>query len=308
MADPALVIFQKQLGDTVLLEPALSKLAAATGQKVHLWCKPSLSPLVELMEDVRAYERRQRFESVWVYEKGSKATFRAFLTSAHAKHLRVRSSTSASLHHRLVFDDIQVKPKVKCYFAQWYWDVTNVGSATFRPPRLRQPRDDWRPNLELPDRFILLNATASEERKSWRSESWRSVINVLEREISLPIVFAGSGPEWAKTHVGEIQASTHGIDAFGRTNLKEFMYLASRAALVLAVDGACSHLSQAFGRPCVTIFSATNDIKTSSWQYPSERAFSLVEKPDGDLASTADEVAREAVRLFHTYERPAQPA
>ncbi|HEX7861508.1 MAG TPA: glycosyltransferase family 9 protein [Verrucomicrobiae bacterium] len=309
MADPALVIFQKQLGDTVLLEPALAKLAAATGEKVHLWCKPSLAPVVELMENARVRERRQSFDSIWVYEKGSKATFRAFLTSARKKHLRMRSAASVRWHHRVVFDDIQFKPKVNCYFAQWYWDVTEVGGGSFRQPRLRRPPIDWRPKLALPERFLLLNATASEERKCWRADAWRNVLGALRKEIRLPIIFTGSGPEWAKQHVETLRASVYGLDAFARTNLKEFMFLISRAELVLTVDGACSHLAQAFARPCATIFSATNDIKTSSWYYPNERSFTLVEKPGMNLASTSDEVVREALKLFHSHARSAgQPA
>jgi ADP-heptose:LPS heptosyltransferase len=209
----------------------------------------------------------------------------------------------------MVFDDIQFKPKVNCYFAQWYWDVTDVGGGSFRPPRLRQPSADWRPNLALPERFLLLNATASEERKCWRADAWHSVLSVLGKETGLPVIFTGSGPEWAKQHVETLRGPVNGVSAFARTNLKEFMFLISRAELVLTVDGACSHLAQAFARPCATIFSATNDIKTSSWYYPNERAFTLVEKPEINLASTSDEVVREALKLFRSHARSVgQPA
>ena len=45
-----LVIFRKQLGDVLLLEPALAKLAASTGGSVMLATRPGFEPLLELME------------------------------------------------------------------------------------------------------------------------------------------------------------------------------------------------------------------------------------------------------------------
>ena len=41
-----LVILHKQLGDTVLLEPVLRKIAHLTGERVHLLCPPQWRPLI----------------------------------------------------------------------------------------------------------------------------------------------------------------------------------------------------------------------------------------------------------------------
>jgi hypothetical protein len=43
-----LVIFNKQLGDTVLLEPVLRRHAQAAGGLVELICPAALAPLIEL--------------------------------------------------------------------------------------------------------------------------------------------------------------------------------------------------------------------------------------------------------------------
>ena len=53
MSNTPLVIFRKQLGDVLLLEPALAKLAAGTGGRVAFLTRPSFSPLLSLMEQVQ---------------------------------------------------------------------------------------------------------------------------------------------------------------------------------------------------------------------------------------------------------------
>jgi ADP-heptose:LPS heptosyltransferase len=75
----------------------------------------------------------------------------------------------------------------------------------------------------------------------------------------MPLVLTGGTTEWERGLCAEIEK---GVDVVtnlgGRTNLRGVMAVASRASLVLAVDGFVSHLASAFRRPCMTFFGPTN--------------------------------------------------
>jgi heptosyltransferase-2 len=74
-----------------------------------------------------------------------------------------------------------------------------------------------------------------------------------------PLILVGGGEPWQQEHCAEIraQAPVGLMDVAGRTTLREYLHLISRARLVLSVDGSASHLAQAFGRATLTLFGPT---------------------------------------------------
>ena len=79
-----LVIFHKQLGDTLLLEPALAKLAAFHGEPVRLSTRASFLAMVDLMDGVvaEASVGMGRASRVISFSANGRAGFKTFLTSA----------------------------------------------------------------------------------------------------------------------------------------------------------------------------------------------------------------------------------
>jgi ADP-heptose:LPS heptosyltransferase len=75
----------------------------------------------------------------------------------------------------------------------------------------------------------------------------------------MPVVLTGGTTEWERGLCAEIEkALMPSRTSVARTNLRGVMAVASRASLVLAVDGFVSHLASAFRRPCMTFFGPTN--------------------------------------------------
>ena len=91
MSGYPLVVLHKQLGDVLLLEPALYKLANAVQSKVMLATRPEFSPMVELMQDVLPMPSGafRRASEVISFGPRLRAGLIALSTSAQRKRLIV---------------------------------------------------------------------------------------------------------------------------------------------------------------------------------------------------------------------------
>jgi len=85
--NPYSVIFYKQLGDVLLLEPSLAKLAAASKRKVLLNTRKEHGPLVYLMKDVEVAGSplRQKVSTLISFTATQRAALRACLIRAESK-------------------------------------------------------------------------------------------------------------------------------------------------------------------------------------------------------------------------------
>jgi ADP-heptose:LPS heptosyltransferase len=85
------------------------------------------------------------------------------------------------------------------------------------------------------------------------------MIERVKQVTGMPVVLTGGTTEWER---GLCAGMADGVDGVtnlgGQTHLRGVMAVASRARMVLAVDGFVSHLASAFRRPCMTFFGPTN--------------------------------------------------
>lgn len=257
-----LVIFHKQLGDTVLLEPVLRRHALVAGGFVDLICPSAFAPLVELMPRVRlaAGRRRWRPDTAWAYDWGSRSTRAAALTFCRDKHLLVPNRDCVRLGHWLSFQNRHVRPYVDRHISRYFWEETKVSDTeTFSHVRLDSPPSCWAADFWVDDPYVLLNPVSAWRRKSYDVNKWAEVLSHV-RELGLPrVVMTGGVEGWQQEHCAEIAVASKALgvavdDVSGRTSLKGFIHLVSRAAMVLCVDGAAAHLSRGLSVPCVTIF------------------------------------------------------
>lgn len=259
-----LVIFHKQLGDTVLLEPVLRKLAQASGEQVQMLCPRQFEPVIELMPHARLASGRGRWlpDRLWAYDWGGKTTRAAAITLCREKHLLIPPSRDwVTRAHRFTFTSIDVQPYLDRYLAQYFWDQTKAPACTenYSPPHLEQPPLEWKPCQWNGGSFLLLNPVSAWKRKCYDAESWSRVLEGV-RDLDFPqVLMSGGNDDWQRSHCEEIvsAAAAKGVkvtDISGTTNLREFLFLVSRAATVLCVDGAASHLARSFHVPCVTLF------------------------------------------------------
>ncbi len=304
-----LVVFHKQLGDTALLEPVLRKLAHASGEPVDLLCPPFLHPLVELMPYTRPATGRRRWlpDRVWAYDWGGRTTRASALALCRERHLVIPNPAWVTFGHRIVFRHIHTEQYLGRHVSRYFWEQTPVAEngQGFSHVRLDRPPESWAAACWKEEPYVLLNPVSAWKRKSYDPVKWARVL-AHARELGLPrVVLTGGTDAWQQEHCAEIAAAAlaQGVvveDVSGRTSLKEFMHLVSRAAMVLCIDGAAAHLARGFGVPCLTIFGPSY-----TWLWHEQDAlniavdasdFSPDQRPDAALVPV-ERVTAELTRL-----------
>jgi ADP-heptose:LPS heptosyltransferase len=302
-----LVICHKQLGDMTLLEPTLHKLSLAAGRPVELLTRSGHAPLISLMDGVKMTRRAwlRRFDAIFGYDDLDKSAVHAMLAFAPRKDLLLRAPGELTKWNRRAFFEVRSPGINDAYLARYNWDYTIVESReSWRPPLLQKPDGAWRPADFRETDYVLLNSTAGWKSKRWKSSSWVEVAQAL-LDAGIPrIVITSGSQDWQREHSKKI-ADALGDRALylgGATRLEEFLWLTSRARMVIGVDGAASHLAAAFGGKNLTLFFRTNP---HNWHFPTERSIALLAEPgedaDGenpDYVLDDEEVARAALALL----------
>ena len=110
--------------------------------------------------------------------------------------------------HRPLFRELIVPELGDRYVAEYFWENTPVpASAPFRPPRLDQPPDHWKPEGVDDDSFILVNPTSGWRQKSWLPECWAQMLIALRNDTSLQFVMTSASVDWQIEHCREIEKS-----------------------------------------------------------------------------------------------------
>jgi ADP-heptose:LPS heptosyltransferase len=299
----SLVIFEKQLGDGVLLEPTLRAIADLSGGTVAVHGADVLEPLTALMPFVEWTPTLGPiyYTDLWVFETGSRAAWRAFWTRAGTKRLRVRKESHLRWWHRVTFDDIRVGKHKDVHNSLFFLQGVRP-NAEFVAPRLERPADSWAPPDLPPAPFLTVNMTTSLEAKKWSAGKWRSALAGIQEAVEYPIVVVGTGDASVTEHVAEATSGIPVVNLVNKTNLRQFLFTLSRSEIYVGVEGAGSHIAMALGIPSIAIFSAQNLANPLNWFQSSNRAKVLIEpgakwEKNGELLA-APEVLVRAVTEF----------
>lgn len=267
------VITCKQLGDTLLLQPALAKLAERDGQEVALQVRGEFEPLVRRMPGVRMSEAGESFDELWVFEHGSKATGRAWLTRAKQKRLRLLRPEYRRWYHSAVFHDIAAQPLAYHYRALSHYRAVTGGDLGFAPPVLDRDGLEVLPG-EVQAGSLVVSPTSAWESKAWVPEAWAKVIDEAQERCGLPVVIVGQGTGWVQTHVERIIALSKNpvLNLVNRTTLEDLMAIVAGAGGVMGIDGAVLHIAAALRRPVLALFGPT---RVEEWFWPSATSFVL---------------------------------
>ncbi len=296
--EPPLVIFHKQLGDLLLVEPGIARLAASYNATVRLSTRAAFLPMVSLMENVAGESgvRISRASQVISLSKTFHAGVKAAATLAPFKKLWVLNPNHLKPWHRLVY------PSGATYVQAWdqyrgryYFDIMpSPKTIEFRPPKLRTPPLAWG-HPRLPKEYILLHPTSAWPRKSWPAERWRDVLNELNASGYGPFVITGGSAEWEQTFAKQVceksEATTFNIA--GQTTLQQYLHAVANAHLVMCIDGSASHLAPAFGRPSISLFGDTSPLV---WHLRSGLSSFLAPDPNGPLhEKSINEISTDSV-------------
>lgn len=271
------IISDKQLGDVTLLEPLTRLLSKRDGAPVAMHVKDAFRPLIELMPHARwsQTKAKQRFTESLTVNWGSRAAKQTFMVPAKHKKLIINRTSQKRWWFRFVYDDIMLHPIKHEYWGHYFWRVVGGShEVDFTGPKLTDPPDDWR-HPETPNKpFFVINPTSAWENKSWTVKAWQEFIQKAECDPSVPWVMAGGSSKLERVHCDAIseQNARPLLDLSGKTTLKQYLHLLSRAKTVVSVDGAASHLAQAFDRPVLTLFGPTDERK---WHLPTPRHHAL---------------------------------
>ncbi len=266
-------VFHKQLGDLVLLEPALTRLREHHGAPVRLLTRSGHAPLVSLMPGVRQVRGLplKPLGHLYCFDTLSKSATRSLFAPALRKLLLPAERREMSWFHPVIFPRVESPELGDSYIAEFFWSHTPVPAAgAFRPPVLNPPPEAWKPRVPIPDRYILFNPAAGWQRKSWTAGGWVQVLKALDA----PVLMTGGGSDWQCAHCGEIAAGAAGAvtNIAGGTTLPEYLWLCANARAILTVDGVATHLAAAFGVPSLTLFGPTS---SRNWHRASGQQISL---------------------------------
>lgn len=256
--------FHKQLGDLVLLEPALSRLRDHHGAPVRLMTRNGHADLVALMPGVEVTRglALAPARDLYCFDPLNKSALRSLLAPVFKRHLIRPEDRELRWYHPLVFSGHRNPELGDAYVAEFFWTHTPVpANGPFRPPVLSLPPDEWAPSGWKEREFLLVNPTSGWKRKMWTETGWTDVLRSLGGRYSF--VLTNAGDTWQRLHCEEIAAATGA--AIQATTLREFLWLCARARAVLTVDGAASHLAAAFGVTCFTLFGPT---QLAHWHRP----------------------------------------
>jgi len=297
-------IFHKQLGDLVLLQPALASLADLHGAPVCLATRSGHAPLVELMSGVELAKLPAGKEAaLYSFDALSKSAWRAFLTPAKRKFCMTFEPDKLRWYHRFIYGEIAAPELGDEYVARYYWkNLPYPPAGPFRAPVLNPPPPEWRPASLPAGEFILINPAAGWKRKRWEARAWADTIRAVREKSGLPCLMTGGSIDWQIEHCRKIEEKAAGAvtNLSSGTTLKEYLWLCANARLVLTVDGAASHLAAASGVRSVTLFGPTN---MANWHLASPISVAIAGPRGDDGAANlknlpADSVIDAAFRLL----------
>lgn len=288
MSDQILVLFRKQLGDLLILQPAIALLGERHGLPVQVFCREGMADLLSLMPGLvsRAPQWPARYQAIYSFDPKPGATLYAALARSREKHLLLTRRSHRRAWHRLAYDQFAFLEERALYRAEIFYRLAGGQPADFRPPRLNPPPAEWSLPA-LPDNYVLIHPTAAWRQKCWDPKAWLEALSQY-REDQYWVVTSGVA-EWEISLGKEIITGLgkKAIDFCGKTSLRQYIALIQRASAVLCVDGSASHLAAAFEVPCLTLFGPTNSIQ---WHYQTEKNIKIESKQVCNKVSDMDKI------------------
>ena len=305
----SLVIAPQWIGDAVMSEPLLARLAAR-GEHITVAALPWVAPVYRAMPQVGdvielpfahgrldwaqrqriAAELRGRFDAAYVLPNSLKSALIPWLARVPLRVGYVGESRFVLLNRRLPNPGGR-PPMVALYSA--------LAGGT--------PATDERPSMTFAASTLAAATRAAGvsgggywafapgaeygPAKCWPAERYAELARALHERHGLPVLLLGSGKEAALC--GQIAAAAPGACRVlaGQTSLIDAMALIAAACGVVSNDSGLMHVAAAFGVPQVAVFGSTSPEHTPPLN-PRARVLWLKEELQLDCAPCFDRVCR----------------
>lgn len=270
----SLVIAPQWIGDAVMTEPLLRRLAAR-GERLTVGTLPWVAPVYRAMPQVEAVlelpfrhgelqlrarralarELRGRFDAAYVLPNSLKSALLPLLAGIPRRIGYLGEARVGLLTHRLP------NPRNRPPMVAFYSALSGEAGAA-----------DDRPQLALPDAQIeAVLAAQGLARGGYvamapgaeygAAKRWPH-FGALAQRLAQPVVLLGSAKEAGLCEAIRAQAPGRCRNLAGRTTLAEAFALIAGAAHVVSNDSGLMHVAAALGVPQVAIFGSSSPLHT----------------------------------------------
>lgn len=273
----SLVIAPQWIGDAVMSEPLLARLAGR-GETLTVAALPWVSPVYAAMPQVArvidlpfahgrldwarrreiAQGMRGQFDAAYVLPNSFKSALVPFLARIPRRVGYQGEGRVLVLNERL--PNPQGRPPMVAFYSALAGDAANEGADT---PRLffdSQTRDDAAGKAGLvPGQFFTFAPGAEYgPAKCWPAEHYAQLARSLHTKHGLPVVLLGSGKEAQLCDSISLMAPGACRVLAGKTSLKDAMALIAASKGLVSNDSGLMHVAAAFGLPQVAVFGSTS--------------------------------------------------
>ncbi|MGB0782199.1 MAG: glycosyltransferase family 9 protein [Marinomonas sp.] len=124
-----------------------------------------------------------------------------------------------------------------------------------------------KPDLGLPNRYVVINPSASKAERNWTVEGYQAVLDwFLNKEIC-PVITGG--PSRDEQHFAEVVIGDRGdevINLVGKTPLNSMLSVLKGAELVVSPDTGPAHMATLVGTPVVGLYAHSNPQRTGPYR------------------------------------------
>ena len=305
----SLVIAPQWIGDAVMSEPLLARLAAR-GEVLTVAALPWVAPVYRAMPQVGevielpfahgrldwsarrliARELRGRFNAAYVLPNSFKSALLPFLARIALRVGYLGESRYALLNRRLA--NVPGRPPMVAFYSALAGEDVAAGER----PRLqfdaaRIAAATERAGVAPDSYWVFAPGAEYGPAKRWPAAHYASLARALHAQSTLPVLLLGSVKEAALCREIAQQAGGACEVLAGQSSLIDAMALIAAARGVVSNDSGLMHVAAAFSVPQAALFGSTSPEHTPPLN-PNARVIWLKEELQLDCAPCFDRVCR----------------
>ena len=275
-ASRSLVIAPQWIGDAVMTEPLMRRLAAR-GERIVVGALPWVAPVYRAMPQVAeviefpfqhgglqfkarrsiARQVEGRFDNAYILPNSLKSALLPFLAGIPRRIGYFGEARVGLLTHRLK------NPKNKPPMVAFYSALSGEGGLELDRPKLDLDAAGVDAAVTAlgfsRGAYVVLSPGAEYgPAKRWPSAHFAG----LARELDVPCVLLGSGKESPLCEEIAAQAPGKCVNLAGKTSLTQAFALIAAARHVVSNDSGLMHVAAAFGVPQVAVFGSSSPLHT----------------------------------------------
>jgi heptosyltransferase II len=277
--EKSLVIAPQWIGDAVMTEPLLRRLAGR-GEQLTVGALASVAPVYRAMPQVheviefpfahgslqlkarRAMSKQLegRFDTAYVLPNSLKSALLPFLASIPKRVGYLGEARVGLLTHRLKNPNGD-RPAMVAFYSALSGDKEGLEHDR---PKLHLPSEQIQAalrahGLQAGGYFVLAPGAEYGPAKRWPAIHFAELAKSLDR----PAVLLGSGKEAALCQeIATVAGADRCLDLAGKTSLSDAFALIAGAQAVVSNDSGLMHVAAAFGVPQVALFGSSSPLHT----------------------------------------------